>query len=213
MPSFQLCRSTVKNVKNNTIWRPTLQSSPVVTGGFSGLSPPKQSSKPPQIERWSTINYWNFLSDLNVKHPWTNVKSPTQTQNPLLTTFWRRFCFRDNWGWHCTAVHMWLVCSNRKLYKKTIFCYRHTTQQSLLSWTLWPSSLHKSSIHICIEERYMSALTRRWKRTPFRKNVLNDIWRKTNLNCTTWMKFCDGSFTVVTSKFSVIKWTTALCLI
>jgi len=38
--------------------------------------------------------------------------------------------FRDNWGWPCTAVHMWLICSNRKLYKNTILCYRHTTQHS-----------------------------------------------------------------------------------
>ena len=30
--------------------------------------------------------------------------------------------FGDNWGWPCTAVRMWLICSNRKLYhKKAIF--------------------------------------------------------------------------------------------
>jgi len=34
MPSFQLCRSTVKNVKINMIWKSTLQSSPVATGGL-----------------------------------------------------------------------------------------------------------------------------------------------------------------------------------
>ena len=43
--------------------------------------------------------------------------------------------FRDNWGWPCTAVHLWLFCSNRKLYHKNdlfttvtthnnIFCHR-----------------------------------------------------------------------------------------
>jgi len=26
--------------------------------------------------------------------------------------------FRDNWGWACTAVRMWSICSNRKLYHK-----------------------------------------------------------------------------------------------
>jgi len=26
--------------------------------------------------------------------------------------------FRHNWGWPCTAVRMWLICSNRKLYHK-----------------------------------------------------------------------------------------------
>jgi len=27
--------------------------------------------------------------------------------------------FSDNWGWPCTAVRMWLIYSNRKLYHKT----------------------------------------------------------------------------------------------
>jgi len=26
--------------------------------------------------------------------------------------------FRNNWGWPCTAVGKWLICSNRKLYNK-----------------------------------------------------------------------------------------------
>jgi len=43
----------------------------------------------------------------------------------------------------------------------------------------------------------MSAtLSRRSKRTRFRKNVLNEISRKSNLNRTTWLKLCDGNFTV-----------------
>jgi len=41
-------------------------------------------------------------------------------------------------------------------------------------------------------------LYRRSKCTPFRQNVLNEISRKSNLNRTTWLKFCDGSFTIVT---------------
>ena len=44
----------------------------------------------------------------------------------------------------------------------------------------------------------MSTLYRRLKCTPFRKNVLNEISRKSNLNRTTWLKFCDRSFTIVT---------------
>jgi len=61
-----------------------------------------------------------------------------------------------NGVWPCTAVRMWLICSNRKLYdKKRYFCYCDTTQQYFFSYTLWTSSLHKSSIHICIEERYV----------------------------------------------------------
>jgi len=34
--------------------------SPVATGGFGGLSPSKQSSKPPQMETWNAINKWSF---------------------------------------------------------------------------------------------------------------------------------------------------------
>jgi len=29
-------------------------------GGFGGLSPPKQSSKPPQIKIWNIRNQWHF---------------------------------------------------------------------------------------------------------------------------------------------------------
>jgi len=89
----------------------------------------------------------------------------------------------------------------QKLYhKKTIFLLpSHTTQQSFLPMTFLTSSLHKSSIHISIEERYVYIISQiRSKRTPFRKNVLNEISRKSNLNRTTWLKFCDGSFAVVT---------------
>ena len=94
------------------------------------------------------------------------------------------------------AVRKWLICSNRKLYHKNrSFCYRDTTQQHFFSYTLWPSSLHKSSIHICIEKD-MSTLSRRSKRTPFRNNVLNEISRKSNLNRITWLKFCDRNCTI-----------------
>jgi len=34
--------------------------SPVATGGFGGISPPKQSSKPPQIETLNTKNKLSF---------------------------------------------------------------------------------------------------------------------------------------------------------
>jgi len=33
---------------------------PSPQGGVGGLRPPKQSSKPPQIETWNTIYRWNF---------------------------------------------------------------------------------------------------------------------------------------------------------
>jgi len=54
-------------------------------------------------------------------------------RHPCLIRF-GNWHFRDNWGWTCTAVRMWLICWNRRLYhKKNIFYYRDTTQQSSLS--------------------------------------------------------------------------------
>jgi len=35
-------------------------SVPSPRGGYGGLSPPKQSSKPTQIERWNIIDMWGF---------------------------------------------------------------------------------------------------------------------------------------------------------
>jgi len=37
-----------------------------------------------------------FLSNLNVKPPLHNVNPPAQTWSPLLTTFWRWFCFHTD---------------------------------------------------------------------------------------------------------------------
>jgi len=34
--------------------------SPVATGRIWWALPPKQSSKPPQIETWNTTNKWSF---------------------------------------------------------------------------------------------------------------------------------------------------------
>ena len=48
-----------------------------------------------------------------------------------------------------------------------------------------PSSLHKSTINIGIEERYMPTLSLRSKGTSFRTNALNEISRNNNLNRTT----------------------------
>ena len=74
--------------------------SPVATGVFGGLSPPKQSSKPPQIETWNAINQWSFCQFLECQVP------PYKCKAPLLQTFWRRFCadasvtkiLRANWN-------------------------------------------------------------------------------------------------------------------
>ena len=56
---------------------------PVAKGGFGGLSPSKQSSKPPQIKISSIINQWNFVKfecqappAQTPTPPRTNVKPP-----------------------------------------------------------------------------------------------------------------------------------------
>ena len=41
-----------------------------------GLIPPKQTSKLPQIELWSTTNRWIFYQISECKSPWTNIKPP-----------------------------------------------------------------------------------------------------------------------------------------
>jgi len=71
---------------------PSKRSSPVDTGvDFGGLNPPKQSSKPPQIETWYTINKWSFGQFYNVNPP-KQTQSPLQNcKAPLLENFWRRF--------------------------------------------------------------------------------------------------------------------------
>jgi len=45
-------------------------------GALVCLAPPKQSSKPPQIEIWSTIKQWCFFKFQNVKPHRTYVKPP-----------------------------------------------------------------------------------------------------------------------------------------
>jgi len=48
-----------------------------------------------------------------------------------------------------------------------------------------------------IEERHMSPISRRSKRTPFRKNVLNDIGYDAKA---TWTVLLDGSFAMGASQ-------------
>ena len=70
-------------------------SSPVATGGFSGLIPPNKAPSPLQIETWNTINKRSFGQFHNFKPPPNKRKAPSQNCNvPLLKTFCRRFCNR-----------------------------------------------------------------------------------------------------------------------
>ena len=72
-------------------------------------------------------------------------------------------------------------------YTQQSFCHRHSDH---LHCTNRPLTY--------VLRKDMSTITRRSKVTPLIKNVLNEISRKSYLNHTTWLKFCDGSFTIVT---------------
>jgi len=93
---------------------------------------------------------------------------------------------------------------------------RDCTQQPFLSLTiwlwLWPAQIVHSHMYwekICLLHSLADTNVHRLE-----KNALNEISRKSNLNLNTWLKFCDGSFTIVTPiNCSMIEWTTALCLI
>jgi len=65
---------------------------------------PKQSSKPPQIELWRTINRWSFCQISGCQDPWTKVKPPCRKlsgddkilnqriyseKNAKKTTYWK----------------------------------------------------------------------------------------------------------------------------
>ena len=52
-------------------------------GGLGGLSPPKQSSEPPQIEAWNTIHQWSFGQFLECQAPPPHTRSlPAEPQSP-----------------------------------------------------------------------------------------------------------------------------------
>jgi len=59
------------------------------------------------------------------------------------------------------------------------------------------TSLHKSSIHLHMYWGRYTILSQ-IKTYTILKRVLNEISRKSNLKATTWLKFCNEGFTVVT---------------
>jgi len=88
---------------------------------------------------------------------------------------------------------MWSTCSKQEVVpQKTIFSllWHYTT-----IFVIDSDHLHCTNRPLTFVLRTdMSTLSRRSECTPFRKNVLNGILRKSNINCTIWLKFCDGSF-------------------
>jgi len=106
--------------------------------------------------------------------------------------------FRDNWGWPCTAVRMWLICSNRKLYKKTIFllpwqCHHRTNFLVIDSLTIFTAQIFHSHVSwgkVCLHTFGDQNVHR------LEKMLANEISRKSNR--ATSLKFYHGSFTVFT---------------
>jgi len=102
------------------------RTSPVSTGGFGGLSPPKQSSKTP---KWNMKHYQlvDFFSNLNVKPSLHERKVPLHKRKaPQLTTFWRRFCtelfrFRSKTGKLISVTHH-LLAQQTVTWVKTSSC-------------------------------------------------------------------------------------------
>jgi len=101
--------------------------------------------------------------------------------------------FRDNWGWPCTAVCMWLICSNRKLYHKTtifLLQWHYTiffvidsltifTAQIVHSYMYWGKirlhSLADQNVHL-LENTFSMKIS-----------------RKSNWSRTTWLSFAMGA--------------------
>jgi len=92
-----------------------------------------------------------------------------------------RLHFRDNWRWPCAALRMWLVCLNRKLYHKTaifLLPWHYTT----IFFVIDSEHMHCANRPFTyVLRKDMSTLSRRSKRTPYRKNVLNELSCKSNL--------------------------------
>ena len=58
--------------------------------------------------------------------------------------------FRDNWGWPCAAVRMWLICSNKVVSQKTFFLlpWHHTTISFVIdSLTIFTAQIVRSHMH------------------------------------------------------------------
>ena len=89
-----------------------------------------------------------------------------------------------------TAVHIWLICSNRKFYhNKRYRCYRYTPQQSFCHRL--PNDLHCTNRPFTyVSRKDMPILSCRSKRTQLRQIFLNEISRKSNLNCNTAVQDC-----------------------
>jgi len=81
------------------------------------------------------------------------------------------------------VVHMWLSCSNRKLYHKNrSFCYRDTHHPTIIFFRLSDHLHCPNRPFTYVLRKVLFTLSRRSKRSPFTKNVLNEISRKSNLN-------------------------------
>ena len=143
---------------------------------------------------WTSLPIPGLAQLCTISHALVSTLQKHQSKTSKLIRF-GSLPFRNNWGWQCTTVRMWLICSKRKLYhKKQSFCYRDTTKQSFFH-TL-PDHLHCTNRPLTyVLRKDMSTLSRRSKRRPLRKNVLNEISRKSKLN-----RLLDWSFAMGASQ-------------
>jgi len=128
----------------------------------------------------------------------------------------RRYMWREEaiieWSWHVNCIVA--CCHSAKLcaYAARDFRsqhYRDATKQYVC---------HRPSNHLCCTNRPftyalrkdMSTLSRRSKRTPFRKNVLNEKSRKSKLNRSTAVQDCTKFPTLITNVLTSVR-RGALC--
>ena len=74
----------------------------------------------------------NRLAQLqSVSHAIISTSQKHRSKTSKLTRF-GSLHFRDNWGWPCTAVRMWLICSTESyITKKRSFCYTVKIQNNI----------------------------------------------------------------------------------
>ena len=90
---------------NKTVGQTACRTSPVTTGAYR----PKQISKTPQIELWSTINRWSFYQISECEAPLNRRKAP-QLQT-LWRRFWCRLCECRHTQSTLTASWVWWIVS------------------------------------------------------------------------------------------------------
>ena len=115
---------------------PMTKPIPSPRGSFSGLSIPKQSTKPTQIETWNTINQCRFCQFLECQAPPHKFKAnPQKRKAPLLKTFWQRFCTKPLYQLQCVACEGGtMICGTTKRIILIDHVFRGSPENVSLTW-------------------------------------------------------------------------------